>query len=325
MGKSGHGHVGRSVFSGGVAAPPPIPAQGEPVFGLPGDTLLMNEGFETYATAQLYQDHRNDGGLGVFHIASGNDQPTADGVFVTGRTGGNAWRLAFAGAAQEIHYLALYGCSDSNANPVDFNDGFSATHGLLISQFWSRVLITPALTQFEGWRIKYHMLFQRQPANIGGGGYATRIQFNTADQPVGPPFGSLWQALMGAFDTDSECQAIGPSATEMVNAGGWWRNTCAYQPNSSVGARDGLARMWINGTKIVDISKSAIGVTPNGGVKTWCSGVDVDSLGLANDSSVTCQFTGTLRWWDILTTDNHPFTCDTDDILIWNRPRIASP
>lgn len=308
----------------------------EPMFGT-GDTTLFQDGFETWATPQLYFDHRNDGGFGNFHITSASPDSgaagvtTADGVFVTGRTGsGNAWRQSYSGAAQENHYLYLSGCSEDNAAPVDFNDGFDPDHGLLITEWYSRVIISVPLAQFDGWRIKYFMMFMREPT-AQGGGYATRLQMNTADQPVGPAFGSLWQALQGGYDTDSECQAISPTATEMVNAGAWFRNKVAYQPNSSLGARDGLARMWINGTKIVDISASAAGVTPPGGAKTWCDITDVDTLGLCNPVSPATtgtsidRFVGPLRWGDILTTDNNPFTIDYDDIHVWNRARIVSP
>jgi len=36
--------------------------------------------------------------------------------------------------------------------------------------------------------------------------------------------------------------------------------------------------MWVDGQKIVDVSASAIGVTPPGGTKVWCTEAEVRSL-----------------------------------------------
>jgi len=72
-------------------------------------------------------------------------------------------------------------------------------------------------------------------------------------------------------------QPVGPYWNQLNN-NQWHRATYLLQPASSPGATDGVARMWVDGTKIVDISAAAAGVTPPGGTKVWCTMAEVAQL-----------------------------------------------
>jgi hypothetical protein len=73
---------------------------------------------------------------------------------------------------------------------------------------------------------------------------------------------------------------VGPYWNQ-VNNNQWHRVTYVYQPASAPGATDGVARMWIDGTKIVDVSAAAAGITPPGGTKVWCTLAEVATLDVA--------------------------------------------
>ncbi len=94
--------------------------------------------------------------------------------------------------------------------------------------------------------------------------------------------------------------------------GQWHRYTYQYRPNTSPGSRDGIARMWVDGTKIIDVSAAAVGITPPGGFKTWCNWNDVDAL--------ASEGIDMLGFGSVLTTSTPSFTLDIDD-FIWWRPK----
>jgi hypothetical protein len=68
--------------------------------------------------------------------------------------------------------------------------------------------------------------------------------------------------------------------------------------------------MWIDGTKVIDVSAATIGVTPPGGEKPWCLADDVDALAI-NEGVVNLRFGGPQ------TTNPPDWTYDVDDLVWW--------
>jgi hypothetical protein len=104
-------------------------------------------------------------------------------------------------------------------------------------------------------------------------------------------------------------QPIGPYPDDVFD-GQWHRYTYQYRPNTAAGSRDGVARMWVDGVKVIDVSLAAASIVPPGGYKPWCSVDDIDAL---NTSGV-----GYLRFGGPLTKDTAPFTIDIDDFVWWH-------
>ena len=77
-------------------------------------------------------------------------------------------------------------------------------------------------------------------------------------------------------------------------------------------ARDGAARLWIDGTLAIRIDKSACGVTPAGGWKQWCDLSELDAL-YAGKFGI-----GQLEWGANRTDQSGiPFTMAIDDVKWW--------
>ncbi len=109
-------------------------------------------------------------------------------------------------------------------------------------------------------------------------------------------------------------QPVGPYWNQL-NDNQWHRVTYIYQPASSAGASDGVARMWVDGTKIVDLSAAAAGITPPGGAKVWCTlsevtQLDTAAVGLINLGEYMNGAAG-----DGVT--DLPMSLDFDDLLWW--------
>jgi hypothetical protein len=109
-------------------------------------------------------------------------------------------------------------------------------------------------------------------------------------------------------------QPVGPYPDD-INDGNWHRVTLAYKPNTIEGtpsSRDGLFRAWIDGIKVMDVSESAIGVTPLRGTKEWCDGADVDSLGAGSDYQISL-----LLYPNYVNDLTAAFNIDFDEIKVW--------
>jgi len=106
-------------------------------------------------------------------------------------------------------------------------------------------------------------------------------------------------------------QPVGPWISD-INDGNWHRWTALLQASSSPGAGDGMFRAWIDGTKIMDLSASAVGVTPPGGLKPWCYPgetvvIPADPIGFIQLPGVANNISGSL------------YTLDHDDMVIWKQ------
>jgi uncharacterized protein YjdB len=202
---------------------------------------------------------------------------------------GKALRMAYAGTYQEGHDWDV-------VNAPVLPD--TTTH---FFQYWARVS-SGAYPIF-----KWFMAWHRD---------GTRVQWNTHDHlpcPTASPAqygGTVWQVYDQAATTCQANQPVGPYPVLGAWDGQWHRFTYQYRPNTFKGARDGIARMWIDGVKMIDVSAAAVGVTPSGGYKTWCEWDDVDAL--------STQGVVSLRWGSTMTNSTTaPFTVDVDDVLWW--------
>ena len=114
-------------------------------------------------------------------------------------------------------------------------------------------------------------------------------------------------------------QPVGPYPEDVMKDGQWHRMTIAYRPNTTGGSpssRDGFARAWLDGTKIVDLSASAAGVTPPGGTNAWCTLAEVDALGAGPTVQIIY-----VTWPRIQnSSDFGAYDMDFDDLKIWAIP-----
>jgi len=109
-------------------------------------------------------------------------------------------------------------------------------------------------------------------------------------------------------------QPVGPDFNDNIADGQWHRFTYEYRPNTAAGSRDGFARMWVDGVKIMDVSQAAVGVIPPGGEKAWCAQDDVDNI--AVNDGIFNQF-----WGSVQTSYTSPvWTLDIDDFSWWIKP-----
>jgi hypothetical protein len=272
-----------------------VASSDEPVYNAGSNTLVWSNDMDAYTDATA---------MGATPIGSAPrilplPSPAADSnpvdasrnqIITPGRGGGGKCiRLLFTGVSQ------------SSSTYLTINTTDPPTNALNHFQWWGRINIpnlvnTLAVKWFQAWH-----------ASVG------RMQFNLHDAAPGAPFGghqNYWQVYDNSVLTTSQGdQPVGPFL-EDVNDNLWHRFIYQYRCNSGVGARDGVARAWIDGTKIIDISNATIGVTPPGGGKVWCNADDVDAFRV-NDGITS------VRWGEPQTTDSDPWTLDIDDFKWW--------
>jgi hypothetical protein len=93
-------------------------------------------------------------------------------------------------------------------------------------------------------------------------------------------------------------------------------NTTATDNGSSVAygsvvesSRDGRAAMWIDGTKIVEVSQAVVDVTPSGCDKAWCTQTDVDTIPSLKRT--------VFKFPDVFNATPSALTLDHDDLKVW--------
>lgn len=102
---------------------------------------------------------------------------------------------------------------------------------------------------------------------------------------------------MGGYTVSAFDGTTGCTLTRLVSAqddfSGTTSTTCAL-------VFDGFMRLWIDGTKVMDVSQDMVGVVPTGAKKSWCNAIDVALLltDTANDS------TENMHWGSVQT--NNP-------------------
>ena len=147
--------------------------------------------------------------------------------------------------------------------------------------------------------------------NVGNGA-RTQFSVTAGNSSTGP----LWH-VNPASRGPVGYQPVGPYWNQLNN-NQWHRVTYLYQPASSPGATDGVARMWVDGTKIVDVSAAAAGITPPGGTKVWCTLAEVATLDVAQTGMINLGEYMNGGLGDGVT--DLPMALDFDDFMWWKLP-----
>jgi hypothetical protein len=281
----------------------PVTITTEPVYQPGVSNLVMQDNMESYTTATAMGAVVLPAGPRLVPIPSPNQtggavSVTQNQVITPGRDGtGQAVRLGQPGVAQ-------LGAQWTTAQTPAVTNNL-ATHYI---QYWARVN-APGLN--NALAIKWFEAWHRISGATGG-----RVQFSTHDhlpcvQSVAQT--TYWQLYDNGVNTTCQAtQPIGPFFST-INDNQWHRFTYSYRAHTSAVSRDGFARMWIDGTLIIDVSQPMCGVTPPNGEKPWCALDDLDALGV-NDGIGFLIFGGTQ------TTATVPWTLDMDDLLWWWAP-----
>jgi hypothetical protein len=273
---------------------PPAPPTGEPTFNATTQTLVVRDSMDEYvsphamwlSTTSTIQIRQTDFGEDV-------DSAT----LITGRSGsGKALRLIYSGVYQDAHSWTL---RNGPALPDTTTHYFS---------YWARVTLSAPMP-VNALPLKWFMAWHS----------VNRVEWDTHDYlpcNIYTPTGqhTVWQVYDNGPSACQGNQPIGPYPDDVFN-GQWHRFTYQYRPNTTTSSRDGLARMWVDGVKVIDISRAACGTTPPGGYKVWCSVDDIDALN-------TVGLIGYLQFGANLTKDaGGPFTIDLDDFTWWTDGR----
>lgn len=284
--------------SGGPPAAPltDVPlGTNEPVFDATTSTMVYQDNMDQYTDLAAM----GAGPSGSSPRIVPEDSPVNNGhpvdasrnKIVPGRSG-NALRMAYTGRNQDG---ASFMTMNMPATPLNSTNYFS---------YYARVTFSqPLQSQLA---VKWFMIWHWNDSD-------TRTQFNTHDHLPCPSskHDTYWQVWDQAETRCQGNQPIGPHFEDIINDNQWHRFTYAFRPNSSKGSRDGFARMWVDGVKIIDVSAVTVGVTPPGGEKPWCDWDDVDNL-VANDRVA-------FLWWGGVQTsyETAPWTYDIDDFSWW--------
>jgi hypothetical protein len=274
--------------------------------------LVMRDDMNRYTTATEMGSGLTDYSARIAPYGSpvvdGRPVNTYANQVITGRGGsGKALRMSYSGQPQDGPSFDVI-----NAPATDNND----THYF---QYWARVTYPGAPASLRGVVIAVKWFMPWHRVNAGA-----RVQWNTHGNwpcPIGPggtnPLSrasTYWQFYDGS--AESPCQAMQPVGPYFQNLadGQWHRYTYAYRSHTAAGARNGIAQMWIDGVKVIDVSSAACGVTPPGGEKVWCSTADLDRI-FVNDGI------GMVRWGSTQTdAPTQPWTYDIDDFSWWITP-----
>ncbi len=267
---------------------PSAPANQAPSYSPAADILVYADSMEAYAdpTSMLARANADTAGWAPGFGVDAGLQLVRPGYGGTGQ----ALREAYSGAYQ--------GSEDWDLRNVPATPD-TATQ---FFQYEGRVTLQAPLGS-SVLAVKWFMAFHAD---------GTRVQWNTHDHlpctAQAPGESGYWQVYDQAETSCQGNQPVGPYPDQVFD-GQWHRFTYEYRPNTSPGSRDGIARMWIDDTKVIDISASAVGVTPPGGYKPWCQWDDVDAL--------STHGVVLLRWASTQTTATPPYTIDMDDFLWW--------
>lgn len=296
----------------GIAVPAGLPAGGAGVpayTGAIGQTLVMQDPFTQYTSIAS---------MGAFPAVYSNPyfapqpSPVTDGnpvdsgaSLITGFDGtGHAYRMSYSGANQESHNLVTLGIGTQPDNKSVY-----ITHQARVTKSGSFGSTALNVKWLEG---------VHNDASSG-----QRTQWNTRFGTDGysPPVPETWEVIDTGGEIDScGAQPVAPWPTDVFD-GNVHNFAYAYQPNSAPGARDGFQRMWVDGTKVLDVSAATIGVTPSGGAKVWCTVNNVDRLDdRASGAGIAFLRFGAVQTVSVGSTP--AWTLDIDNVTWWLEARL---
>lgn len=277
-----------------------VTSSSEPVYTAGTNTLVWDDSARVDAAASMADVTGYSGSGYTWYPIFGADPNITLGA--GGWDGsGNYIRQTYAGTYQESHSIDMVVGSSHAYPPVISVPTYFSVYKRMTLGGASGPSLSPVA-------MKWIMLWHTN---------GTRCEFDTHDHLPNPgnypsPYTFGWQVYDQGQTTQQGDQPIGPYPGDKWD-GAWHRFTYAFKPNTTGGSpssRDGYARMWVDGTKIIDISAATIGVTPPGGSWAWCLGDDVDNI-----ATLGIQF---VRWVGPLTTAyTGGFTVDWDRFQWW--------
>jgi hypothetical protein len=287
------GKLGTASLTVGATTPTPAAplSPNEPAYNSTTGVLMFRDPMDEYTTP-------HDMWISTSTAISFKQAPFGEDVdsltLVTGRGDtGKALRMIYSGHYQDSQNWDL-------VNAPQLPD--TTTH---YYSYYARVTVAGAMP-LGGMPVKWFMAWHPT---------GNRVEWDTHDYlpcSVYPTNGAhtIWQVYDNGATSCQGNQPIGPYPDDVFD-GQWHRYTYQYRPNTTAGSRDGVARMWLDGVKVIDISAAACGITPAGGYKTWCEADDIDALNTVG--------VGYLRFGGPLTKETPPFTIDIDDFVWWHQ------
>ena len=197
-------------------------------------------------------------------------------------------------------------------------DGVVNTTQSQFFQYWARFTFSVPPEPGIDHAIKNFMIWHQR---VSG-----RLQFQTHSRT---PCTDVWHGTyfqvprrLGAPTTRPTARAPSrsdPTSSKISPTGQWHRFTYEFRDNSSPGANDAVARLWIDGVKVVDVSASAVGVIPQGGEIPYSYLADVAAI------SINAGIHH-LAWGGQQTTSDQtdPWTYDLDDFIWWTPELIPA-
>jgi len=303
--------------AGRVVGQPPPPSEGmehlasagasagassdEPVFhSVAGDVMIYEDNMDQYISAHC-MDQPAGRALRPWYP---DRTPTSYAVISPDRDGaGKGLRLVYQhGGGERLIW---------KTHPEDNRRWYEPANAAFVVQYWFRISknggpgggpgfnnTAVGMKWIEFWRV----------------GMSDRTQFGvTGGDPITGPLWHVNAAGKGPFGY----QPVGPHWNQ-VNDNRWHRATYLYQPSSGLGATDGIARMWIDGTKVVDVSAAAASMPPEGGAQPWSTLLDVASLDSAKTGTISLGEYMNGKAGDGVT--DLPMALDFDDFKWWKLP-----
>jgi hypothetical protein len=235
---------------------------------------------------------------------------------VTGRGGtGKALRSIVTGGGGEesVSWLSPWhaGYQFGNANMTGAGWGAYGTGDTLIAQVYFRgntggSIGTAGNKWFELWdtgnlRVQ---ITKRDGANswvMGSGNYGSGSgwpSIRPGQQPIGPYPNSLFDDAWHHMTI-----LLKPNTTATDDGSG-----VAYG-SVQASSRDGRCAVWVDGTKIIDVSQATVGITPTGGTHPWCTQTDVDTIPSIKRTYVIFP--------NVFNATPAALTLDHDDLKFW--------
>jgi len=325
-GLAGATSAGVSVTVSGGGTPPSD--QSEPVYNAGTQTLLVGDEMDYTSLAAAVA-----GGWRCSNNSTTEDlttNPLGACQFVTGHTGASsdhAIRLVYDGIAnaggQEAHAWS---------HPITDPQAALPGHALYISYYF-RVNPGGGFTLDDAGggphivKVKWLELWNTTDRAQFSTAYQTC--YNNVPQMSNTGGGTIWNFFANAGN-NTTCQAGQVRPPFMYQGQNQWhRLTHEYVTESAPGARDGVARLWYDGTLIMSVKASDCGVTVPGAVNDaavgypsqpttaenhypaqWCQTKDLDGFFVR-------QPVIKLTFGSVSTSILWPFSIDYDHMMIW--------
>lgn len=265
----------------------------EPAYNGSKDVMVYQDNFDSYTSATDILN--NVGGQGAHITFNGigcappscgavgtiDDPYNANGPYNTITSAGRS------GKAFRLYYPPSASPSVQNASQVLALVNFAnqAVGKDAIVQYWVRA--TPA-GPFSGQPgFKWIELWPNIDPSVNSYGNVVsgRTQFSlgysTTVNARATAATTFWRVNPNSQGEFGEQAYPSPSFTDIAD-GNWHSITVEFKSNSTVGAADAIARMWVDHIEIVDVELPSEGVTPPGAQKVWCKAGDTRVL-IVND------------------------------------------